>query len=439
MQIKSGIKIGLSCLLIVTIITIGIIMFQKLNHDKGVFETDLYTHIPIEVTGILQINREKDLKTFTPFFTELQSIILSIENSLTFPILIAEQKEDLYIISKVTSEQESKIKLLLGNTLFPSFAPKSRMYKEARILFYPTSNNNFFSCMFYQGFFIGGYNYTLLEHFVDTDSANNIFSSEQATEIAKKIKTSYPANLYFNNETFFTSFNIDLVENKMELEGITNNIYSNNWPKETTSQNDSIVIDYSIFPDSLISYTINTSAASISSSLICLFEAPSYGFILNQTQKSPIYALKYTQDRFDIYNHLNKLETNYIQRKFSTRDVVLGKQHIYTTSEQMGREVFHHYSPVYLTFHKNYLMIADDRETLIQYLKANGNYKIIEPFDPVKISTQTISLFFSDNIEALSPDYLANYHLIHRIAKDQAYIKTYIENGEKKIEISLNN
>lgn len=439
MQIKSGIKIGLSSLLIVTIITIGIVMFQKLSYNKGVFETDLYTHIPINVTGILQVNKDKNLKSFIHYFPEIQNIVLTIENSLTYPLLITEQKKDIYIISKVTSEQESQIKLLLQDTLFTSFAPKTRMYKDAKILFYPAENNCFFSCMFYRGFFIGGYNYTLLEHFVDTDSSNNIFSSKQAAEIAKKIKTSYPANLYFNNETFFTSFNIDLEDNRMELEGFTNNIYSDNWPKETTSEDDSLAIDYSIFPDSLISYTINTSAASISNSLICLFEAPSYGFVLNKTQKSPIYALKYTQDRFDIYNHLNKLETNYIQRRFSTRDVVLGKQHIYTTSEQMAREVFHHDTPVCLTFYKDYLLIADNRDALIQYLKANGNYQTIQSFDPVNISTQTISLFFSDNIKTLYPDYLANYHLIQRIANNQAYIKTYIENGEKKIEISLNN
>lgn len=439
MRIKSGVKIGLSFLLIITIIAIGIIMFQKLSHDKGVFETDLYTHIPMNATGILQINKEKDLNTFIKHTTEVQPIISTIKKSLTYPILIAEQKKDLYIISKVTSEQESQIKLLLSGTLFSSFAPKSRMYKDAKILFYPAEGNRFFSCMFYHGFFIGGYNYTLLESFADTDLSNNIFSNKQATEIAKKIKTNYPANLYFNNETFFTSFNIDLEENRIELEGFTNNIYSNNWPQETTAEGDSIAIDYSIFPDSLISYTINTSAASISNSLICLFEAPSYGFVLNKTQKSPIYALKYTQDRFDIYNHLNKLEINYIQKKFGTRDVILGKQHIYTTSEQMGRDVFHHDSPVYLTFYKNYLLITDDREVLVQYLKGNGKYKVIKPFDPVNISTQTISLFFSENIKELSPDYLDNYHLIQRLAKKQAYIKTYIENGEKKIEISLNN
>lgn len=439
MRIKSGVKISLLSLLVIVIITIGIVMFQKLSHDKGVFETDIYTHIPSEVTGILQINKEKSLKAFTASFPELENIILSAEGSLTYPILIAEQKKDLYIISKVTSEQESRIRSLLKNTLFPSFAPKVRIYKDAKILFYPADDNRFFSCMFYQGFFIGGYNYTLLESFVDTDASNNIFSKKQAAEIAKKIKTSYNANLYFNNSTFFTAFNIDLEGNQMELAGFTNNTFSDNWPNEVTSENDSIAIDYSIFPDSLISYTINTDAASISSSLICLFNAPSYGFILNKNQKSPIYALKYMQDRFDIYNHLNKLEVNYIQRKFSTRDVVLGNQHIYTTSEQMGREVFHHNSPVYLSFYKNYLLVSADREALVQYLKENGQYKIKTAFDPINISSQTISLFFSNNIQEFYPEYLTNYFLIQKMAKGQTYIKTYTEDGEKKIEILLNN
>lgn len=439
MRIKLGVKIGILSLLVVTIVAIGIFMFQKLSHDKGVFETDLYTYVPQEITGILQINKEKNLKTFITAFPELQDVLLTVESSLTYPILIAEQKKDLYLISKITSEQESIIRTLLGNTLFPSFAPKVRTYKDAKILFYPADNNRFFSCMFYRGFFIGGYNYTLLERFVDTNSSNNIFSNKKATEIAKNIKTSYPANLYFNNETFYTSFNINLEENLMEMEGFTNNPFSNNWPSEANAENDSIAIDYSIFPDSLLSYTINTNAASISSSLICLFDAPSYSFILNKDQTSPVYALKYMQDRFDIYNHLNKLEINYIQRRFSTKDVVLGNQHIYTTSEQMGREVFHHESSVYLTFYKNYLLVSANRGVLIQYLKSNGKYKPVAPFDPININTQTISLFFSNNITAFSPDYFANYYLIQKMAKGKAYIKTYIENGDKKIEISLNN
>ncbi|MBD8347347.1 hypothetical protein [Dysgonomonas sp. HGC4] len=439
MHIKSGAKIGLLSLLVVAIITTGIIMFQKLSHDKGVFETDLYTHIPAKVTGILQINKEKHTKVFTPFFPELENIIQTIETSLTYPILIAEHKEDTYIISKITSEQESKIKSLLSIDLFPAFAPKVRTYKDAKILFYPTSNNRFFSCMFYQGFFIGGYNYVLLENFVDTDSSNNIFSSKPATEIAKKIKTSYPANLYFNNETFFTSFNINLENNFIELEGFTNTTFSNNWPNEAISDSDSITIDYSIFPDSLISYQIDTNAASISSSLICLFDAPSYGFIINENQTSPIYALKHREDRFDLYNHLNKLEVNYIHRKFSTKDVVLGNQHIYMTSEQMGKDVFHHNSSVYLTFYKNYLLVAADRDIMIQYLKRNGNYSIQTDFDPLNISTKTVSLFFSNNIQKFHPDYLKSYHLLKLMSKEQAYFKTYIENGEKKIEILLNN
>lgn len=439
MRIKHGIKISLLSLLVITVITIGIVMFQKLSHDKEVFETDIYTHIPSEVTGILQINKEKSLKTFITFFPEIENIMLTIKNSLTYPLLITEQQNDLYIISKVTSEQEAQIKSLLKNTLFPSFAPKVRKYKDANIFFYSTDNNRFFSCMFYQGFFIGGYNYTLLESFVDTNSSNNIFSTKYASEIAKKIKSSYPANLYFNNKTFYTSFNIDIEDNQIELSGYTNYTFSDNWPNEVTSEHDSIAIDYSVFPDSLLSYTISTDAASISSSLICLFNAPSYGFILNKNQDSPIYALKYMQDRFDIYNHLNKLEVNYIQKKFSTRDVALGNQHIYMTSEQMGREIFHHNSPVYLSFYKNYLLVSADRDILIQYLNGNGHYQVKTPFDPINISSQTISLFFSNNIQEFSPEYLTNYFLIQKITKGQIYIKTYTEDGERKIEILLNN
>lgn len=439
MRIKRGIKISLSILLVTIIIASGIIMFQKLNHNKEVFETDLYTHIPSKVTGILQINREKSLKTISHSFPELQNIIDPLSAYLTYPVLLTEENQNIYIISKVTSEQESKIKSLLRKTLFSSFAPKSRSYKDAKILFYPAENNRFFSCMFYQGFFVGGYNYTLLEDFVNTGLSDNIFSNKQAGEIAGNINSNYSANLYLNNQTYFTAFNIDLNKDQIDLEGTTNNTFLNSWPNEIRNENDSIAIDYSIFPDSLISYTINTTTASISSSLICLFNIPSYTFILEKDQKSPIYAFKHMQSRFDIYNHLNKLEINYINRKFSTRDVVLRNQHIYKTSEQMGREVFHHDSLVYLAFYKNYLLVSKSRDILIHYLKGNGRYKIKNSLDPIKINPQTISLFYHNDIPNFASDTSNSHYLLERIKKGNIYTRTYIENGDKKIKISLNN
>ena len=105
----------------------------------------------------------------------------------------------------------------------------------------------------------------------------------------------------------------------------------------------------------------------------------------------------------------------------------------------MGREDFHHDSPVYLSFYKNYLLVSAEREALVQYLKENGQYKIKTAFDPINISSQTISLFFSKNIQEFYPEYLTNYFLIRKMAKGQTYIKTYTEDGEKKIEILLNN
>lgn len=434
MRIKLGVKIGVISLLIVIIIAIGFVMFKKLNHNKNVFTIDLYIHIPSEVTGILQINKNKDVKIFASSFPDLEHIILSIENSLSYPILITETNQDIHIISKITSEQESRLKSLLNHNLFPSFSPKTRTYKDAKIYFYPADNNKFFTCMFHQGFFIGGYNYTLLEKFVDTDSSNNIFNNKHASEVVKKMKTSYPANLYFNNKTDLTSFNINLNKNDIELDGFTNSIYTESINVIAT-EDDSLSIDYSIFPDTLLSYTINTNISTISGSLSCLFNVPGYRFVLNNNLNSPIFALKHTQNRFDIFDQLNKLEENFIQKKFSTKDVVLNKQHIYSTSEQMGQEIFRHQSSVYFTFYKNYLIFTENRNTLIKYLANNGNYRMNPNLDSMNINTQTVSLFYSNDIQKFSPRYLESYHLIQKIVKGQMLIKNYIEEGQRKIEI----
>lgn len=439
MHIRFGLKIGFLSLLAAAMIVVGVIIFQKLSHDKGVFETGLYTHIPSDITGILQINKEKSTKEFSVFFPELQNVLQTIESFLSYPILIAEQKESTYIISKITSEQESIIKSLLKTNLFPDFAPKIRIYKGEKIFFYPAENNRFFSCVFYQGFFVGGYNYTFLERFIDTDSSNNIFNIQSAHEITDKIKTAYPANLYFNTNKSFTSFNVNVEENLFELEGFISSLSeSDKRPYEVVADNDSMAVDYSIFPDSLISYRIDTQVINISDSSVYLFDVPSYSFILNKDQASPIYALKYKGSRFALYDHLNSLEFDYIQRKFSTHDVVLGNQHIYMTSEQMGRNVFNHNSSVYLSFYKNYLLVSADRNNMVQYLKKNGNYTQKVSFDPVKISTNTISLFFSNDIQIKSLDYLDNYFIIKQMAKKQMCLKTYIVNGEKNIEMVLN-
>ena len=414
-------------------------MFQRLNHNKKVFEKEVTTMIPISASMVLQINKDKKSNSLTHLFGKLGVMVDSIQASLTYPIYFVNENDNLGIVAKITVQQENKLRNKLDEEIFPEYPPKVKIYKDAEIRFYATADNSFFCCTFYNGVFIGSYSYKIIEQSVDANSDNNFFTNSQFTDILPQIKTTYIANLYYNDADNWSAFNISLDENSVVLDGFADSKNSNLLSDPLT--NGEFIIDRTILPNALLAYQVNTSKSEISDSLRYQFSTPCYHFYTDTTA-TPIYALKLDVDRFVVYNYLNSLEMEYIGRKFGTNNFAFGNQRIYTASPQLSSFIFDKKEIVYLTFYKNYLIYCTDKQILVSYLSNNGkNETDTIPNIINDDNTQIESIFYSSNPKntIIHPLALKDFDLLKSSNKKKISIKTYRENNIKKSNIILSN
>lgn len=443
MQIKSGIKVGILFFIVLFVIIGGFIMFQRLNHNKQVFDTDLRTLIPSNTTEILQINKEKEAIKYLRYLDNIRPIFRTLANTLGYPLYIINNEDNSIIVSKLTTEQEVNIRNLLNNKLYPDFPPKKRIYKDAELLFYITNDNSFFCCMFYKGVFAGGFNYKQLEDIVNIDIKNNFFSDPEIIKISDKIKSTYSANLYIKDKKHFSAFNIISQDsNSLKLDGYTNISTHSTLPCKENNQKFPLHIDTTIISNSFSAYEINMSTEYISDSLGCLFTLPTYKLYINKENVKPIYILKHHIDKFLIYNMLNDMELKYIGKKFNTKDFAFGNQRIYTASFELSKNIFKQDDIVFLTFYKNYLIFATDRSLLIEYLRNSEKYstKNIDTNIIGSDLSNISSIFYSSNPKNITPQYFdLNKYILLKSDKKSIYMTSYSSDKDKKIDIIINN
>lgn len=419
-------------------------MLRRLSHDKQVFGEDLFMYIPQETPALIQINKVKDADFFGHLFPELDKVLVAIKSKITYPLLIVKD-ESPYIVTRVTFEQEKLIKTVLDKDLFGAFPPKKRVYKGVNIFFYPSINNDFFVCMFYNGIFAGGFNYNFLEKIIDTDSTNSILNHKDINDLIKEMNTNYSANMIFRSDSGFQAFNAAVENQRLQLSGYINGDSIDSIWECSNKHNDSVSVDYSIFPDPLLSYIINYKESSLSKDFVCFFDPPLYGFCIDTVKRAPIYVLKYNTDRFDIFEKLNRLELSYIQRKLSTKDIVLNRQHIYTTSTDLAKEVFGKDIPVILTFYKGYLIFTTSRDVLIDYLKvidnSQKNYgEDNELKNEIGDENFTVQSFYHINdLSQIGNDVHLGYLSLFKDSFKTVSITNTRIAGRQKVDIILNN
>lgn len=436
MKLKGNIAGGILLFFIIGIIIVGIIMFRGIDRDKQVLSTDLYNYLPVDVSGILQINNEKSVTAFQPYIQEeLNSVVSGLQSSLSYPVLFANYDSSMYLLAKVTDNQQNIIKDILSNGIFPHYPPKERFYKDARILFYVTENDGFFVCMFYQDVFVGGYGLKLLEDIVNIGTSDVLSVSD--TPIGKKIvsdlKGHYPANLFVNNTSSFSVLNINFDGNQIKMKGYDTGIFADEWSCGS-SDSDYMEIDFPVFPDKLIAYEVNWKNSMVNDSLGCYFSAPSYTFYIKENML-PVYALKHLKDKYFIYNMLNNLEEKYIQKRFDTNDYTAGYR-IYTTSDRMGADVFKSEGKVFLTFINDCMVFSKDRKSLENYLLGNGNFVTDQnPFEYIDLDSEVISLFYTNDISKKSTEFFNSQNPL--VNHQEAYIFSSLNNKKREFEIHL--
>lgn len=417
----------------------GFIMLNKIRHNKNVIDTDLKEYIPINITTVLQINKSKDIEIIKDYTSIIDSISLKISKNLTYPICLISNDFQSAMIGRITSEQESLIREIL-NRNYPSFPPKEMKYKDATLLFYPISNNNFFCCLFYKGIFASGYNSIVLEEIVDTRSNSNFFKNFNSSELLTKASNLYSANLFYYKADTIVVYNILSNKTNLDLEGYSN-IIDKKENKSSAYDTTSSAINYSIFPNKPFAFNIKSNYYLVSDSISKYLILPYYSFCLTEQNNNIVHAIKLSGDRFILYNTLNNLEAKLSGNRFNTNDFAYGNQRIYTTSSRLSSYIFGSKNNFYLSFYNGYLIFSENKKSLISYLLNNG--KFILPNEDFtkklhisnnKITKNVLEAFYNQSVNVdLEYSYTLNMifnnpdvHLNGNIIEEKSNIKLNI-------------
>ena len=442
MQGKLSIKIIILFIFIFLILIGGFIMLKKIRHNKSVIDTDLKEYIPVNVSTVLEINKYKDINILKNYTSILDSVSIEISKNLTYPICIISNSSQSAILGRITSDQESVIKEIIRKH-YPSFPPKERKYKDATFLFYPISNNSFFCCLFYKGIFACNYNSSLLEQIIDTESTNSFFKGFSSSQLLSKTSNLYSANLFYNKGDTAIVYNILSNQTNLDLEGFSNLSYNK---QNQVHRNDTTasIIDYSIFPNNPIAFSIENKYSLISDSISKYLVLPHYTFFLSKEQNDIVYAVKLSGDRFILYNFLNNLEAKFTGSKFNINDFAYGNQRVYTISNKLSNYIFHSKSNFYLSFYNGYLIYSKNKKSLISYLLNNGKF-IVPSEDYQKeldinnktITHNTVEVFYNQSVNE-DLNYSYSFNLIFNKSEIKIQGNIISEKDNDKFNILLN-
>lgn len=372
-MIKKKLHIIIIVFFIILVLIVGIFVLHRIDNNKDVLNQNIYCCIPDNADGFYQINKSNDLSGYSCFFNDLKPLIQSANNSFSYPFLIIKSAVSNSFLAKVTAEQENSLKGVLSNDLYKQFKPKSRIYNEVEILYYPDTDDRFFSCFFHEGIFAAGYNSKNLELIIDklrnSNSANYICESA----ILDKLNVNYPFGMYLKDDNAEIVLNGGV--NSVGDFSFLGYIYSKNKKEgfdlkhlELGGLNDSIVVEGYLLLDKAISYTISSTKDFLKDDFVDYFEPYSFLIKLNDSI-SEISCLKYKNDKFLVFNKLNDLEKSIAGKRFNLRDVILSNQHVYEVSTSLSKLVFNEDVPLTLAFYKDYLIYSKDRASLQESLK----------------------------------------------------------------------
>ncbi|MBD8390275.1 hypothetical protein [Dysgonomonas sp. BGC7] len=171
-MIKQRIKIIILFILLLSIIVAGGYMYKRLEYNRQSFASDIYSCIPAQTKTVININKLRNINQIISDSTLVKLANIS-HDMVSYPILICKNdKGESLLLAKINPEQETTIKAHIKTQTNSEFSVKERKSKNAEILFYPLSGDNFLVCTFYHGLMAISKSYKYIEDFTHspTDS-----------------------------------------------------------------------------------------------------------------------------------------------------------------------------------------------------------------------------------------------------------------------------
>lgn len=253
MLTKRGIKIIILFILMLTGIICGWYMYQRLDYDKKVFDTDIYTCISPQAKQVIHIIREYHFDELYTYESDFKYLINSLSPNYSFPIIISSDKfENKLFLMKTNIKQEEWIKQTLYEKTGASFRPKIRIYKKAKLFVYSLPYDQFLICTFHKGIFAASKNLKQIEEFIDIDPENTFFSfvqDEREEDIVHKIKYNSPISIFIKDKENSLALNYIANKDSIMLDGYILKEYYN--PVDSCIPYhihlpDSLCLDYSL-------------------------------------------------------------------------------------------------------------------------------------------------------------------------------------------------
>ncbi|MDH6309163.1 hypothetical protein M2451_001734 [Dysgonomonas sp. PFB1-18] len=218
---KRAIKIVILFVLIITILIGGWFMYKRLEYNKESYTTNIYDYISPQFSEVININKEYNLSELYTYDSTLVELTRIPDREISYPLVICKRNngERLLISKAKRGEAGNIIKHIEGHIAQP-FAPKSKIYRDAKILIYTLSDNRFLACTFHKGLFAASGNYKLIEDLVGTTADNSFFTDRENTEIIEKKLASAPVSIAVGNEKNLLIMDYKADNDTISLNGI---------------------------------------------------------------------------------------------------------------------------------------------------------------------------------------------------------------------------
>lgn len=438
MQIKRTVKIIILSVLTIGVLIAGYIMFQRLNYNKEVFDTNTHDFIPQTATNVLQINRKAP--EMMSYFGELQSTISKLETLFSYPIYLISNANETALILKASREQEIRIKEKLEQEIYPNFPAKSLKYKDGVILFYPSNDDKFFACTFHKGIFACSYNYKLIENIIDSNSDNNFFEEEGMPVLTKKMSAASVSNLYIKGKSIKSAYNYIRNGQNIQLDGFgypglpfSSNL-NDTLPKEK-------MINYSVIPEKFSTLEIQKNTSGITGLFADLFKPLSYKIYLTDNQSSPVSLIELNQSKSQTLELMNTVERNLTDRIIQAQWASNRVHVLYYGSIDFSEDFFGQKKLIYFTFIDNFLVYSPNQENIVEYLSSKKNPTNTKEHIEINPITERTSVFYfiygdpkTHTLELFPEDFI-----IQRNANSTTNIQCRPDNDLMEISVFLNN
>lgn len=218
MSAKRLIIIGTTGILTLLLIIGGAKLYNRLSYNKQAHATDVYQYIPPDAGHLVRINNSQGLQNVCRYDSTFAYLATPLRKYINYPLFVISFGNGQLLMSKVSPEHETEMENIIGSVITTPPYVKKEKYKDAELLFYAMTDNQFIVCTFYKGVFAISKNYKLIEKVIDM-KGNTFFQDRAIEELQIDMKHKYPSDIFVKSDSLNSIMGLNLVNDTLIFEG----------------------------------------------------------------------------------------------------------------------------------------------------------------------------------------------------------------------------